>query len=105
MSRELRNILYVVGALLMVGGIALAFMPITIAAGVTATVNCGSPLQPSGLELIYAQCNAEYQTRGILAAVVGIAGALLVGALAYATYFASKPEDQAGEVASDNSAH
>ena len=101
MSRELRNILYVAAGLLMVSGIVLIALPITIAAGITDSVDCGSVLQPSGLELIYAQCNEEYQSRGILAAVVGVAGVLLAAAVAYMTYFAGKP--QAAE--SDNSAH
>lgn len=96
MSRELRNILYVVGALLTLGGIVLAFLPITVAAGVTDSVNCGSPLQPSGLELIYAQCDEAYGSRGLWAAVLGVVGLLIVGAVAYMTYFASPADAKSG---------
>lgn len=93
MSRELRNVLYVVAGLLVVGGIVLAFLPASITES-GRPVDCGGALNPSGLEALYPACSEAASQYGIWAVIVGIAGLVLAGAVAYMTYFASPVDSE-----------
>jgi hypothetical protein len=92
MSRELRNVLYAVAGLLVVGGMVLAFLPASIDVS-GRPVDCGGALNPSGLESLYPACSEAASQFGMWAVIVGLAGLVLAGAMAYMTYFAKSEAD------------
>lgn len=88
MSREARYSLYALGAVLLVGAITLAFLPVSISDG--GVVDCGAPAQQSALVDLYSDCVPALEGRTLWAWIVGLAGLAVLGLAAYLSSVAGK---------------
>lgn len=81
MTREARYALFALGALLLVGAVTLAFLPVSISDG--HVIDCGAPAQQSALVDLYSDCVPALEVRSLWAWIVGIVGVAVLGLASY----------------------
>jgi len=96
MKSEMRNVLYAVGAAVLLGAVVLAFLPVSVTeAGLAA--DCGGPVSQSALVDLYPSCVPALESRSLLAWVVAAIGVGLLVTAGYFSYRASAADGAAGQ--------